>query len=134
MMNLLGIAESPKEIAGLLDLRRRELGLTCLAVDEITGLQSGYSVKIFNAIKNLGPASMPSLLNALGAKVVVVCDDNWLPRVTMRHANSVKNTSAWARPPRLLPPPHAVFAAIPGQRLEELPAAPPVIALPYLPR
>jgi hypothetical protein len=114
MLSIIGLAETPREIAGLLDLRRRELGLTCLATDEITGLQSGYSVKIFNAIKNLGQVSMPALLGALGAKVVVVCDDNWLPPVTMRHVGCVKSTSSWARPPRLLPPPGSVFVPIPG--------------------
>jgi hypothetical protein len=133
-MHIVGIAESPKEIAGLLDLRRRELGMTCGAVDDVAGLQERYSNKIFCGMKRLGDISTPALLGALGAKLVLCADNDWLPAVTLRHIGNVKNMTAWRNPPMLLPPPHAVFAAIPGQRLEELPAAAPVIALPYLPR
>lgn len=48
--------------------RRRRMGLSQLVVDEIAGLQSGYTAKIEAGarIKNLGPLSLTLLMGALG--------------------------------------------------------------------
>lgn len=122
-MHLLGLAETPGEIAGLLDLRRRELGLTSLAVDDVAGTQSGYASKLFCGKKRLGDMSLPALLGALGARLVVVADDAWLPAVTRREMGSA-NSAHWRRPPPLLSPPDSVFARIPGASVMVLPPVP----------
>lgn len=54
-----------------IDQRRKELGLSMLALDELAGLQSGYSAKILCGIKNLGPISLECMLGALGMAIVL---------------------------------------------------------------
>lgn len=85
---------------GLIDaLRKRigELGLTNQTIDEITGLQPGYSGKLLGdaQIKKLGPLSFGTMLQALGLALVVVEDHAALARVAGRHEKR-------ERPPVLL--------------------------------
>ncbi|MEK4035840.1 hypothetical protein WOC76_04235 [Methylocystis sp. IM3] len=118
-MNIVAIVESPSEIAGACDLRRRELNITNLALDDAAGLQSGYSSTLFCGKKRMGDMSMPSMLGALGMKLIAVADDAWVPPVTWR-CSSI----AWcpiSRLPILCPPSDRVFAALPAPR-EEPPA------------
>jgi hypothetical protein len=51
--------------------RRMELGLTSLEVDDLAGLQNGYTSKIEARIKNFGPISLPCLCSALGLQITV---------------------------------------------------------------
>lgn len=54
--------------------RRKELGLPQMLVDEIAGLQPGYTGKLECGDKRLGPLSLPCLLQALGLVLAVVRD------------------------------------------------------------
>lgn len=66
-------------------VRVAELQITHLTLDEISGMQSGYSSKLLAPIpkKNLGPMSFEVMLGALGLAVVVVEDPEQVAR--MRH-------------------------------------------------
>lgn len=85
---LLGAAETPQQIADMLNLRRQELGLTMTDLDEIGGLAPRYCAKIFAGgyFKSLGKISMPVLLQAMGCRLAVVVDERpeALPAITRR--------------------------------------------------
>ncbi|RTL87985.1 MAG: hypothetical protein EKK29_05220 [Hyphomicrobiales bacterium] len=135
MLKIVGAANDLSQIAGLLDVRRRSLGLTCLALDDAAGLSSGYSTKLFakGYNKNFGNMSLSSMLGALGGLIFLVCDDDLIPPITNHYRSSTPRR--FAHPPALLPHPSLVAVPIPGLKApgEEAPALPEVIALPYLP-
>lgn len=68
--------------------RRIELGLTHLAVDEIAGLQTGYTGKIECGIKRLGVMSLTAILGALKVEMALL-------RAAGGKANSVANSWGW---------------------------------------
>ena len=68
----IAIARSYEDLVAACRLRRHELGLAQLVVDDIAGLQSGYTGKIECGDKRMGPMSLPCLLQALGLELVVV--------------------------------------------------------------
>jgi hypothetical protein len=55
-----------------LDRRRRELGLRMEDVDYKSGLQDGYSAKLFVGIRGFGQMSLPALLGALQCDLAVI--------------------------------------------------------------
>jgi hypothetical protein len=55
-----------------LDRRRRELGMTMADVDSKSGVQEGYSSKLFVGIRRFGEMSLPAVLGALSADLVIV--------------------------------------------------------------
>jgi hypothetical protein len=55
-----------------LDRRRQELGLRMADVDAKSGVQDGYSAKLFVGIRRFGPMSLSAILGALQADLVVV--------------------------------------------------------------
>lgn len=67
--------------------RKAELGLSDSFLDELTGLQSGYTGKIFGPkqVKKLGPVSLGLLLQALGLKIVLLEDPETLAKHRERH-------------------------------------------------
>ncbi|NBS35061.1 MAG: hypothetical protein EBS82_04335 [Methylocystaceae bacterium] len=77
---VLAIVSTPEQLRKALALRRHELGLKQLELDEMSGCQSGYTGKIEAGIKNLGPVSMPAILEALGLEMVLM-------RSTRAHGN-----------------------------------------------
>lgn len=60
--------------------RRRALGLSQLALDQITGLPDGYQGKIECGMKNPGLKSLSLILQALGLGIVLVPGE--APRIT----------------------------------------------------
>jgi len=87
---LLGEAETPQQIADALNVRRKELGISILELNEAVGFASGYSAKLFarGYKKYLGPESMPSMLSALGCRIAIVCDEEAkLPAIVRRTLN-----------------------------------------------
>lgn len=67
------------DYAGLVRLferRRRELGLTCIDMDYLAGLQEGYTSKIEQFpnrhSRTLGFVSLPNMLRVLGLRLAVV--------------------------------------------------------------
>jgi hypothetical protein len=68
--------------------RRDELGITCETMDAISGLSAGHSAKLACGTKGIGRVSLPAVLGALGAALVLVEDpeqrtrvaDRWTPR------------------------------------------------------
>lgn len=69
-------------------LRRRKamLGMTHAALDDLTGLQSGYVGKLLGpaGIKTLGPMSFDVILEALAVKLVLVEDVEAAKRMVSR--------------------------------------------------
>ena len=61
------------ELRVALNMRKQHLRLKNLEVDEIAGLQTGYSSKIFAGMKRVGDMSLPALLGALGVELALVC-------------------------------------------------------------
>jgi hypothetical protein len=59
------------ELTEALAARRRSLGLRQLDLDEKSGLMSGYSGKIEAGIRKLGYISLPNLLAALDADLLL---------------------------------------------------------------
>ena len=60
------------ELRVALNMRKQHLRLRNLEVDEIAGLQAGYSSKIFCGMKRVGDMSLPALLGALGVELALV--------------------------------------------------------------
>ena len=63
------------DLAGLrvlLASRRRDLGLSQLAVDALAGLQPGYTGKLEAGAKGYGRVSLAATLKALGMGLAVV--------------------------------------------------------------
>jgi hypothetical protein len=85
---LIGTATDPQTIADCLNKRRQELGLTLSELDDVLGLAPRYASKIFahNYQKSLGALSLPTMLEALGVRLLLVADDreNALPPITRR--------------------------------------------------
>lgn len=63
-------------LVGLMRSRREELGLTCVELDALAGLQDGYTSKVecypSNHHRTLGIVSLPLMLGALGLVLAVV--------------------------------------------------------------
>jgi hypothetical protein len=55
-----------------LDRRRRELGLRMADVDAKSGVQDGYSAKLFVGIRGFGPMSLSAILGALQCDLIIV--------------------------------------------------------------
>jgi hypothetical protein len=53
-------------------LRKNDLRLTNLEIDDIAGLQGGYTGKILCGMKRPGDMSLPALLGALGCELALV--------------------------------------------------------------
>ncbi len=83
---LVGTADSVKSITEVLNVRRKQLGLSLAEMNDLTGLAGGYCNKIFapGYLKNLGPVSMPVFLQTLGCRLAIIADDESLPPVTRR--------------------------------------------------
>lgn len=77
---ILAVVSTPEQLRKALAYRRHELGLKQLELDELSGCQSGYCGKLEAGIKNLGPVSMPAMLEALGLEMVLM-------RSTRAHRN-----------------------------------------------
>jgi hypothetical protein len=77
---ILAVVSTPEQLRKALAYRRHELGLKQLELDELSGCQSGYCGKLEAGIKNLGPVSMPAVLEALGLEMVLM-------RSTRAHGN-----------------------------------------------
>jgi transcriptional regulator with XRE-family HTH domain len=95
-MKVIGYATSPAEIVALLEQRRYALGVSQLDLDAIAGLADGHTSKIACGTKAIGRISLPNLLAALGLRLAVVEDDEWLPSQTVAYIDSSKG----ARRPR----------------------------------
>ena len=85
-MEAVGLICTPEDLRQAINDRREELGISLLALDHVSGCQSGYSAKLLARrapIKGLGELSLPTLLGALGLHLVLVSDDAAIPRVTL---------------------------------------------------
>ena len=68
----LGVVTEYAHLRQLIAERRRELGLRQLEVDDLAGVQSGYTGKIECGLRSMGDMSMGALLGALGLHLVVM--------------------------------------------------------------
>lgn len=74
------------ELIAALCARRDELNISHETIDNIAGLQSGYTSKLLapKPIKNLGPMSFGAVLGALGLALVAVPDPQAVAAVENR--------------------------------------------------
>jgi hypothetical protein len=77
---------SVPELVDALRRRRDELNISHETIDNIAGLQPGYTSKLLAPvpIKNLGQMSLPSILGALGLVLVAVPDPEQVAKVAPR--------------------------------------------------
>ncbi len=68
------------DLIAVIKARRVELGLKQLDVDDIAGLQGGYTGKIECGSKGFGPMSLTALLGALGLVLRVDCTSRTVSR------------------------------------------------------
>ena len=80
------LIRSMPELLEAIRARRDELGVTHENLDSISGLASGYVSKLLcdPPMKGLGATSLPALLGALGAALVMVPDTAQIERVSPR--------------------------------------------------
>ena len=103
---LLGEATDFLGLHRVLRERADELQISRLVIDEVAGLSSGYAGKLLSSppTKHLGPATLPAVLGALGAKLLIVEDRTALarlatcPRRQRMHARAKVSN---AEPPRI---------------------------------
>src|SRR5262249_53491548 len=78
----LGVVRSYDELVEALRARAFELNATRDAIDEVAGLQRGYSAKVLapGTPRCLGRQSMGPLLGALGVMLLVVEDEKAMER------------------------------------------------------
>jgi hypothetical protein len=84
------LIRSIDDLVAAIRARRDELNVSHELIDDLAGLQSGYTSKLLapEPMKGLGLMSLPALLGALGAALVLVEDsaqaervrDRWTPR------------------------------------------------------
>ena len=74
--DLIGVATSYAELIALIERRRCELGLTFLDMDERAGLATSHYSHLVGWDgkhgRNLGPATLPRVLGALGIGIAIV--------------------------------------------------------------
>jgi hypothetical protein len=85
-MRQIGIARDYADLHRLLRARAEQLDVSRLVLDEIAGLQSGYSSTLLapRPRKRLGHMSLGAMLGALGLALVVVEDAAQLARIRSR--------------------------------------------------
>jgi len=82
----LGEAREYHELVAIIRARTNELGTTMEVVDEVAGLPTRYTSKVFApmAIKILGKVSLGAILGALCVKLTVETDDEQLAKIRHR--------------------------------------------------
>lgn len=83
-----------EELRIALRWRKEQLGLKNLEIDDIAGLQSGYSSKLLVGIKRPGDMSLPAILGALKCELILVPAKTSKQRqdsdITIASANNLK--------------------------------------------
>jgi hypothetical protein len=70
--DIVGVAVDYPQLRALISARRRELGLRQLEVDDLAGLQGGYTGKLECGDRHFGDMSLGSVLGALGVGLQLV--------------------------------------------------------------
>jgi hypothetical protein len=91
------------DYAGLMDAlraRRDQLAVTHQTIDDVAGLPSGYTGKLFapHPMKCLGMISLGAILGTLGLKLAILEDDEALKRVKGRLVPRKKARAGEGRP------------------------------------
>jgi len=73
--NHLTVIRTYEELRAALKRRKNDLGLANLEIDDIAGLQSGYTAKLLCGMKRPGDMSLPALLGALKCELVLMQTD-----------------------------------------------------------
>lgn len=96
---ILGMATNYGELIDLIVLRRKELGLSQIDLDDLSGLQSGYTGKIEawrhpRAGRGLGAVSLPLVLETLGLRIALVAEEP--PAAVLRCGETRRRRAALA--------------------------------------
>lgn len=84
---MIGAATTPLEIGRLLQRRRYELGISGDTLSNVAGLADRHLSKIECGTKGLGSMSLPTLLSALGCQLILVADDEKLPKIVKHYVS-----------------------------------------------
>jgi hypothetical protein len=109
-MHLVDLIEDPRQLAQAIDARRKELGIIHRDLDELAGWADGYSSKLACGMKTLGGMSLPTVLKALGLRLALVADNEWLPPVTLSAMERGVSAATILGRARALPSPATVDA------------------------
>ena len=101
MNRIVGEAREYDELVAALRTRIAELQTTHASVDDISGLQSGYTGKLLGpaAVRGFGRTSLGPILGALGLKILVAEDETGA-RITSRLKRR-ERTAVYAKPPSI---------------------------------
>ncbi len=78
------VAQGYSDLIRVFTARRRALHLPQLALDDLAGLQSGYTGKLECGDKNLGAMSLPAIAGALKLRLIVEPAPDALPGEILR--------------------------------------------------
>ena len=73
-LDIIGTVRNYADLRALVAARRKELDLTQLEVDDLAGVQSGYTGKIECGARNFGEMSFDAIMGALGLSVALMSD------------------------------------------------------------
>ena len=81
-METLGEVRTYDDLHAIMRIRVASLQVTRIGLDEIVGLQDGYSAKLLTPtpMRRLGAATMADFLEAIGVKLLAVVDDEAVER------------------------------------------------------
>jgi hypothetical protein len=97
---LIGTASTPKEIADALNIRRQEMNLTLIEMNEALGFATNYLSKLVapGYKKHLGTESLPALLTATGCRLAIIHDEEApLPPIILRALADRTGSAATSR-------------------------------------
>ncbi len=72
MTDIIGTFVDFEGMRAAFKLRKNDLRLTTLELDDLAGLQTGYSSKLLCGMKRPGDMSLPALLGALGCELALI--------------------------------------------------------------
>lgn len=83
---VIAVVREYQDLIAACRVRMTELGITFATLDEVSGVQVGYSAKLIGPTpcKNIGPMSFGSLVGALRMKLVAVEDEDALATLNRR--------------------------------------------------
>jgi hypothetical protein len=92
-MRRIAVVSNYSELIACLRQRAEALNISNEVIDEVSGLQDGYTGKVLglHPSRNLGKLSLPLLLNTLGLKLAVLEDRQQLARLRPRLQPRKKN-------------------------------------------
>ncbi len=109
--DILALIHNYHELQEALRERAEKLQVSRQALDDIAGLQGGYTAKLLQPVpvKPMGIMSLGALLGAMGVRLVLIEDQAALARVKSRLVSSMSERSGLTMPTRNSLPGHDIW-------------------------